>query len=242
MGRTARAYTGRAALPFVIAICAVGAFLSHPVLGRLWHPPIGSPFAAATSDQFHRVFSSRYPGGSVLAYRVVGTDGFAITETARGLSLWEARVRQGDAARRPSESVVLSEQVPHLSQSAAHAPLSVSELKNPTVLVAYVANPEVWREEGAAVIHWSGGLVSHIVLAGEPRAWILPPPAATAATSKRMSTASQVIPSHPTWRSVELLSRYGAPIVTLTPQGVTWSPRPLSAPTGLYAMPGVSSW
>lgn len=235
MGRTTHAYTGRAALPFVVAICAIGVFLSHPVLGRLWHPPVGSPFSAATSNQFHRVFASRYPGGSILAYRVVGPAGLALTETGRDLSIWEARVREGDQDSRPTQSVVLSQQVPRLAGTASNAPLAVTQLASPPVLVAYVSNRTVWSEEGKAVIRWSDGLVSHVVLAGQPRAWILPPPTSSSA---RASVGGQA----PTWQSVELLNAFGNPIVTLTPKGATWAPRPLSTPTGYYGMPGATPW
>lgn len=234
MGRAARAYTGRAALPFVLAICAVGVFLSHPVLGRIWHPPVGSPFAAATPNQFHRVFSSRYPGGSILAYRVVGPAGLALTETGQGLSVWEARVREGNRNSRPTQSVVLSRQIPQLTK-AADFPVAVSQLTSPPVLVAYVSNRTVWSEEGKAVIRWSDGRVSRVVLAGQPRAWILPPPPGSAPAGGTPTPT-------PTWQSVELLNAFGGPIVTLTPKGTTWAPRPLSTPTGYYAMPGASPW
>ena len=234
MGRQARAYTGRAALPFVLAICAVGVFLSHPILGRIWHPPLGSPFAAATPNQFTRAFSSRYPNGSVLAYRVVGTDGLAITKTGPDLSLWEAQVRQREAGARVTGSVVLSQQIPHLPESPRKVPLAVSELASPPVLVAYVTSPGLWSEEGSSVIRWSGGLVSHVVLGGRPRAWILPPPA----TPLRGEGAAE----HPTWQSVELLTPLGQPLVTLTPKGATWPPQPLSVPAGFYGMPGASPW
>lgn len=229
----AHVYTGRAAIPFLLAIAAVGVFLSHPILGRLWHPPAGSPFGAPTPNQFHRVFVSRFPNSSILAYRVVGAAGLALTRTGPNLSLWEAQVRE--AGGNPTVGpVVLSRQIPGLGPSSPHVPVAISQLAAPAALVAYVSDPSVWAQEGSVVIHWSNGQVSRLALAGRPRAWILPPPAQT---SGHPGTSA-----HVTWQSVEILRPFGQPLVTLTPHGAVWAPRPLALPAGLYSMPGQGAW
>jgi len=229
----AHVYTGRAAIPFLLAIAAAGVFLSHPILGRLWHPPAGSPFAAATPDQFHRVFVSRFPNGSILAYRVVGAAGLALTRTGPNLSLWEAQVREagGNAAEGP---VVLSRPISGLGPSSPHMPVAISQLTEPAALVAYVSDPSVWAQEGSVVIRWSNGQVSRLALAGRPRAWILPPPA--------QAHAGTGTSAHVSWQYVEIFRPLGQPLVTLTPQGAVWAPRPLSLPAGLYSMPGQGGW
>ena len=220
MARVARgrAEERHSPLLYVIAILAAGAALSRYGLGNLWHPPANSPFGVPSQSQFSRAVSARLPGADVLAYRQIGGAAVGVATLAGGYSIFEARYGLNHQVQMTGQS----------EEQTGSTPLSVTQVWNqPAVLVAYVNNPTLAARAAYAAVVWSTRTVTHIVLAGQPRAWIVPPPPDAK--------------GQPQWQRIILFDRYARAIAIVRPASTVWlSPGPTVAP-GAFTMPSTSS-
>lgn len=221
MARVARGHAdGRPSpLLYVVAILAAGAALSRYGLGSLWHPPANSPFGVPSQTQFSRAVTARIPGADLLAYRRIGGAAVGVAAQSGGYSIFEARYGSDHQVQLTGQS----------EEEAGSAPLSVTEVWNsPAVLVAYVNDPALAARAAGATVLWSTHTTTHIVLAGEPRAWIVPQPADAQ--------------GQPQWRRIILFDRYARPIAVVQASMTEWlSPAPTLAP-GAFTMPTTTSF
>jgi hypothetical protein len=215
---------GLSPLPFLVGMAVVAAFLSHPILGRLWHPAAGSVFAAPTKAQFRLALGERQPGANVVAYRRIGTTGVAVTQGAGGYVLWKAYLSPRPAG---GSRVVLRRQSA-LTPASPKAPVSIAEVGNPKVLVVYVGSSQVAREEALAVVTWNQGPPSRVVLGGRPQAWILPPPPSSGKPDA--------------WRSIVFLDAFHRVLLVVHPASFHWPAAPWPGAPAVYAMPHQPPW
>lgn len=220
----ARAARGRAddrpsPVVYVIAILAAGAALSRYGLGNLWHPPANSPFGVPNQSQFSRAVFAREPGANILVYRRIGSTAVGVASKGAGYSIFEARYGSHHQVQFTGQS----------EQVAGSTPLSVTQVWNrPAVLVAYVNDSTLSTEAATATVLWSTHSVTHIVLDGHPRAWIVPPPPA--------------VEGQPQWQRIILFDRYARPIAIVDPATTQWlRPGPTLAP-GAFTMPSTTSF
>lgn len=217
MARTAR---GRAQdrrvspLVYALVILASGAALSRYGLGNLWHPPAGSPFGAPSQSQLSRAVIERLPGANILAYRRFNKTGVAVAVESGRYSIWEGQLGLNQKVRVTGQT----------DQAAGTQPLSVTQVwSQPSILVAYVNDPNLATQAASASVLWSTGAVTHIVLGGKTRAWIVPPPTSTKPQSQ--------------WQRIVLYDRYDRPLATVTPFGTAFHHPLATVAPGSFAMP-----
>ncbi len=220
MARVARGKADGRTSPVVYAlvIVALGAALSRYGLGNLWHPPANSPFGVPSQSEVSNAVSARLPGSNLLAYRQVGGAAVGVAQQSTGYSIFEARYGLDHKVQFTGQS----------EEEGGSMPLSVTEVwDQPAVLVAYVNDPALVTRAAAALVVWSTGRSSRIVLDGHPRAWIVPPPAGAKGQTD--------------WRRIILYDRYARPIAVVGPTATRWLSPGATIVPGAFTMPSTSS-
>ncbi len=220
----ARAARGRAderpsPLLYVLAILAAGAALSRYGLGSLWHPPANSPFGVPSQSELSRAVSAREPGASMLVYRRIGATAVGVASLAGGYSIFEARYGSDHQVQFTGQS----------EEQAGSMPLAVTQVWNqPAVLVAYVNDTALADRAAGAAVLWSTRTVTHIVLDGHPRAWIVPPPPDAKSQAQ--------------WERIILYDRYARPIAVVEATGTRLLPSGPTVAPGAFTMPSTTSF